>query len=176
MPSVQQYPVGLPIEPTLLVEDMEMQDGPQDPAVHLGLDGDSGAPTFAAPLQQAQPAPDEPENRSVAGESLIEEHAGLIVPASADRSMELTRSASPPLRPCKQPPLGPCMGPVCMGPVLLGCLVCFMLAFGLTMTQLTCVDTCGEFGSCRGFACQCDYPYVGEHCDAWPNGTSVHAG
>lgn len=167
MPSVQRPDV--PIEPALLLsEERQLQDGPRDPAAQLGFDGDGGAPTFAAPSPQPQPAPDEPVNRAVAGDSLIEEQTVLAGP-SADRSRELTLSA-PPLPP-RKPPSGPCMGPV-----VLGCLVCFMLAFGLTMTQLTCVDKCGEFGSCGGFACRCDDPYVGEHCDSWPNGTSVHAG
>ncbi len=44
------------------------------------------------------------------------------------------------------------------------------------MTQVTCVDKCGVYGSCTGVSCRRYHPYTDEHCDAWLNGTSIHGG
>jgi hypothetical protein len=63
----------------------------------------------------------------------------------------------------------------CLGPIGMGCLICALLAFGIAMTQVSCVDTCGEHGSCGGFVCRCSTGYSGEHCDiiVLPNGTAI---
>lgn len=89
---------------------------------------------------------------------------------SADRDNERSALAPAPLPRRKKTPS------LCKGPVAMGCLVLALLAFGITMTQVSCVDKCGEHGSCGGFACRCNRPYSGKHCDEWLNGTPIDGG
>lgn len=164
MPTVQQDIKT--IEPVLR-DDSLQRDELIDTIQQHGLDHDGLQPNFWAPAPQTLPTLVQPVHSTVAIEPLIEEQEALAVPsvgtAPAPRSLL-------PLSSRKQPPSKR------KGPVFVGCMVCLLLAFGITMTQVSCVDVCGEYGYCTGFSCRCHHPYTGEYCDAWPNGTSIHSG